>query len=80
VIAEHGRRAQWVQNLLAEPRVRVRLGEGVFDATARPLDPERDRERFAEVRQRSDDKYGWSDGLVVEISPEAERAGRIGER
>ena len=75
VIAEHGRRAQWVQNLLAEPRVRARIGDRAFDATARPLEPERDRETYTAVRERSDAKYGWSDGLVVELSPARDAAG-----
>jgi deazaflavin-dependent oxidoreductase (nitroreductase family) len=75
VIAEHGLRAHWVQNLLAEPRVRARIGDRAFDATAGPLEPARDRETYTAVRARSDDKYGWSDGLVVEIIPSREAAG-----
>src|SRR5262245_30426283 len=35
VIAEHGDRAHWVQNLRANPRVRVRVGDRSFAARAR---------------------------------------------
>ena len=54
-------------NLRAEPRVRVRVGgteclgrAGVVDAAAEP-------DLCAAVRTLSEEKYGWGDGLVVEI-------------
>ena len=68
LVAEHGRRAQWVQNLLAKPAVRVRVGSRRFRAAARVVDHARERALVAEVRRRSEAKYGWGDGLVVEIA------------
>jgi deazaflavin-dependent oxidoreductase (nitroreductase family) len=41
VVAEHGRRAAYVRNIEAEPRVRVRIGRGWRTGTARVL-PEDD--------------------------------------
>jgi deazaflavin-dependent oxidoreductase (nitroreductase family) len=70
VIAEHRERAQWVRNILADPRVRVRVGERTFAATARPVSDEQEPELARAVKRLSDAKYGWSDGLVVEIVPE----------
>lgn len=65
IIAEHGSRAQWVQNVIAKGDVQVRVGGETFPATARVL-PDRDYD--AEMtKQRSREKYGWGDGLVVEI-------------
>jgi deazaflavin-dependent oxidoreductase (nitroreductase family) len=70
VIAEHGERAQWVRNLQADPQVRVRVGAQVFAALARVLGPAAEPALVAAVQQRSREKYGWGEGLVVEIVPE----------
>ena len=70
VIAEHRERAQWVRNIQADPRVRVRVGDRLFDATARPLAEEDEPDLVRTIKSLSDAKYGWSDGLVVEIAPQ----------
>jgi deazaflavin-dependent oxidoreductase (nitroreductase family) len=70
VIAEHREEAHWLQNLQVQPHVHVRLGEQRFGATARVVNDEREPELSAAVKALSDKKYGWSDGLVVEITPE----------
>ena len=70
VIAEHRERAQWVRNLRAEPRVRVRLGQRSFAATARVVDPRAEPDLDRAVQRRSAKKYGWGDGLVVELGPD----------
>lgn len=68
LVAEHGRRAQWVQNLLADPTVRVRVGTRSFRAHARVVNHRVEPALVREVRRRSEAKYGWGDGLVVEIA------------
>jgi deazaflavin-dependent oxidoreductase (nitroreductase family) len=68
LVAEHGRRAQWVQNLLADPTVRVRVGARRFRAHARVVDHRAEPALVREARRRSEAKYGWGDGLVVEIA------------
>jgi deazaflavin-dependent oxidoreductase (nitroreductase family) len=68
LIAEHGERANWVRNLRANPRVEVRVGELQLTGTARIVDEEREAELALAVKALSDAKYGWSNGLVVEIS------------
>jgi deazaflavin-dependent oxidoreductase (nitroreductase family) len=70
IIAEHRERADWVRNIRANPRVRVRVGDRRFEASARPLDDEREPELARTVKALSDAKYGWSDGLIVEIEPD----------
>ena len=69
VIAEHRERAQWVRNINADPRVTVRVGDREFAATARLVRDENEPELAAAVKARSNAKYGWSDGLVVELMP-----------
>lgn len=68
ILAEHFKRAQWVQNILHQPRVRVRLGGQTFDATARVLDEQPDATAWQGAQQLAREKYGWGDGLPVEIT------------
>ena len=69
VIAEHRERTHWVQNLLANAAVHFRVGEVTFTGRARVVDPSADTELVRQVRALSDAKYGWSDGLIVELTP-----------
>jgi deazaflavin-dependent oxidoreductase (nitroreductase family) len=66
VIAEYPT-SNWVQNLVACPEVEVRIAENSFRARAQVI-PESDLSRATQNFSR--DKYGWGDGLVVELTPE----------
>ena len=72
LIAEHGGSANWVRNIQVNPRVRVRVADRWFAGTARLVADEREPELACAVRTLSDAKYGWSDGLIVEITDDAE--------
>jgi deazaflavin-dependent oxidoreductase (nitroreductase family) len=69
LFAETGEAAAWVKNIRCNPEVAVRMGELRISATARVLDREVDRELWAQVAAIANRKYGWGDGLPVEISP-----------
>ena len=69
ILAEHFHKAQWVKNIERDPRVRIRLGEREFQATARALDRKRDASAWKTAQQLAREKYGWGDGLPVEIVP-----------
>jgi deazaflavin-dependent oxidoreductase (nitroreductase family) len=71
ILAEHFRGAQWVKNIERNARVRVRVGDEEFEATARILDPELDRATLQTAQCLSNEKYGWGEGLPVEIVREA---------
>jgi len=71
LVAEHGLKAHWVRNLLAEPAVRARLGRRSFRGRARVVDAGSERDLVTVIRERSAAKYGWGAGLVVEIAPAA---------
>jgi deazaflavin-dependent oxidoreductase (nitroreductase family) len=73
LVAEHGLRAQWVLNVLADPAVRARVGGRTFRARARVVNPQRERALTRAIRRLSEAKYGWGRGLVVEIAPAAAR-------
>ena len=68
ILAEHHHNAQWVKNISRNSNVRVRLGSERFNATARVLSRETDEGRWLTAQQLAREKYGWGDGLPVEIS------------
>jgi deazaflavin-dependent oxidoreductase (nitroreductase family) len=70
ILAEHFHRTQWVRNILANPSVRVRLADREFAATARVLDEQTDGALYELAQQLEREKYGWGDGLPVEITPD----------
>ena len=67
VNAELGQRARWVQNLLVHPDVRMRLKGMDLTGRARVLDLQEDGELWDVVADLSRQKYGWGEGLPVEI-------------
>jgi len=78
LVAEHGLKAHWVQNLLAVPSVQVRVGRRSLRGHARVVDARREAALAAAVRARSEAKYGWGTGLVVEVAPGGRRAAPVG--
>jgi deazaflavin-dependent oxidoreductase (nitroreductase family) len=78
VVSEGGEAANWVKNLVAEPRVSFSTGprharealRPAGPALARPLREPDAAETLRAVRAAMDAKYGWSEGLVVQITPE----------
>ena len=69
VIAETRLRANWVQNILHEPQLAFRVGQEQFHGTGRVLDDASEPEQAQLIRSLSEQKYGWSDGLIVELRP-----------
>ncbi len=64
-LAEGPHRAHRVRNLLADPRVRWRVGDFALPGYARVVDGA----LGAPVQALSVAKYGWGNGLVVELAP-----------
>jgi len=67
--AETREAAGWVMNIRRNPKVMVRIGEWRIDATARVLDASADRQLWDQVAAIATRKYGWGDGLPVEVTP-----------
>lgn len=65
--------SNWVQNVRVHADVRVRVAGQEFPGRARVLSKEQDGTLVREVQSLSQEKYGWSDGLVVEIIPAADK-------
>ena len=69
ILAEKFHDAHWVRNIEKNPHVQVRVGNRRFEATARSLDRERDAVAWKMAQDLERAKYGWGDGLPVEIAP-----------
>jgi len=61
--------ANWVRNIQSLPQVKVRVGAAEFNATARVAHNDREPQLAATVKALFDAKYGWSNGLIVELTP-----------
>ena len=70
VIAEYPT-SHWVENLRAHPQAQVRLGSKKLLAQARFLSPDKESDLYREVQALSRTKYGWGEGLPVELAPQA---------
>jgi deazaflavin-dependent oxidoreductase (nitroreductase family) len=71
LFSEQGEAAGWVKNIRRIPNVSVRIGERRIKAAAKVLDYRTDRQLWDEVQAVAARKYGWGDGLPVEITPPA---------
>jgi deazaflavin-dependent oxidoreductase (nitroreductase family) len=69
LFAETREAAGWVKNIRRNPRVIVRIGRWRIEGTARVLDRRADPRLWDEVAAIAERKYGWGDGLPVEIAP-----------
>jgi len=67
ILAEHGYKANWVQNILASPSVEIRLTGRRWQASGRVVESDRDGNLYAEVRELAREKYGWGNGLPIEF-------------
>ena len=69
LVAEHRKKTQWVQNVRANAAVRARVGNSEFNATARVVEAQAEPALHKTIQALSKEKYGWGNGLVVEITP-----------
>jgi len=60
--------SHWVQNIRDDPRVQVQVGADTFNARARILSNEAGL--LAVVQDLFKQKYGWGEGLPIELIPE----------
>jgi hypothetical protein len=81
--AERREQTHWVQNILANSQVQFSVGTrqnhnalvAHGEAIARILNPETEPNLVHVVSKLFDGKYGWSNGLLVEIMPVEEVEG-----
>ncbi len=70
IVSEMRERSHWVQNIQRNPAITLRVGENTYQGTGRVVDAAAEPDLAAAVSALMDAKYEWSDGLIVELSPE----------
>lgn len=74
LISERRERSHWVQNIQNNPAVSVRIGDRQtgtpFTGTGRLVEKTAEPDLAREVAALMNAKYNWSDGLIVELTPE----------
>jgi hypothetical protein len=68
IISERLDLAHWIQNILNEPKVLFDVGFDKFEGLARIVSS-KDSALVNTVSNMMNCKYGWSDGLIVELIP-----------
>jgi deazaflavin-dependent oxidoreductase (nitroreductase family) len=66
--AECAYKAHWVTNVIQNHRVHVRIKNQEFVGQTRVLDRQQDDDLWEVVAELSRQKYGWGEGLPVEIA------------
>jgi deazaflavin-dependent oxidoreductase (nitroreductase family) len=69
VISEQEGKAHWVQNIIHNPKVMFTVNSKSFEGIARTVDRFAEHKLAGEVANLMNAKYGWSDGLIVELTP-----------
>jgi deazaflavin-dependent oxidoreductase (nitroreductase family) len=73
IVTEHGHRADYVRNIQADPRVRVRVGRRWYSGTAQVLEDADARARMRELRRPMNDvmvRAVGTEHLVVRVDLE----------
>ncbi len=63
--------ADWVKNIIAHAEVSFRVGDQSFVGRARRVAATQEPELVAAIAAKMQAKYQWSEGLVIELIPQA---------
>jgi F420H(2)-dependent quinone reductase len=67
IISECENNAHWVQNILHNSKVSYSVNNTTFKGVARIVNREKESGLAAEVSKLMNTKYGWSNGVIVEL-------------
>lgn len=70
LVSEWREKSHWVQNIQHNPIVSFRVDDKTFQGKGRVIDNEAEPTLAAAVSTKMDEKYEWSDGLIVELRPD----------
>lgn len=68
VMSEEREHAHWVQNIIHNSKISFSAGGGTFAGSGRVI--ENKDPAVEEVKKLMKAKYGWDEGLIVELAPE----------
>lgn len=69
VISEHQEKSHWVKNILYDSKISFEVNEKLFRGHARTIEDATEKDLISEISKLMNNKYGWSNGLIVELSP-----------
>ena len=69
VVSERKEKSHWVQNIIHHPKVVFTVNYKSFEGTARVVDKLAEHKLARQISSLMDTKYGWGDGLIVELTP-----------
>jgi hypothetical protein len=67
IISELGNNAHWVQNILHNSKVSFYVNNKIFKGVGRIINRAKESELAADVSKLMNTKYGWSEGVIVEL-------------
>jgi deazaflavin-dependent oxidoreductase (nitroreductase family) len=70
IVSEMRDRSHWVQNIRHNPAVHIRVMGKASPGHARVIDPAAEPDLATTISTLMNQKYDWSDGLIVELTPE----------
>ena len=65
-MSEDNKRAHWVQNIIHNSKVSIKVSNKSFAGVGQVIESE--EPVAAEVRKLMKAKYGWDEGLIVELA------------
>ena len=77
IVAEHGDRCDYVKNLIADPKVRVKVGRQWYGGTASVVADDRDPLSRRRTLDRKNGLVGRADGVIFRASASEPRTIRV---
>ena len=68
ILSEHKKASDWVQNIIVDPNVTFNVNNKIYKGYARIVDKSKESKLANAVSDLMFSKYGWNDGLIVEIT------------
>ena len=69
VLSERGKEAHWVQNILRDPTISFQVNNQTLNGHGRVIEDVLEKDLILRISELMDKKYGWSDGMIVELYP-----------
>ena len=68
VLSEHRKKSHWVQNILHDSKISFQVDNQIFNGYGRVVEDAGEKDLIHRVSELMDKKYGWSDGLIMELN------------
>ena len=69
ILSEHKKNSDWVQNIIVDSNVTFSVDNNIYNGYARLIDKSKEPILDNAVSALMFSKYGWNDGLIVELTP-----------